>query len=341
MSDNIDRSRRKEGAFVSYKEPAWHQLGTVLNHHPNYREALELGGLDYEVRKSQVLYDFGGGVLEPSKTQFFTWRTDTNLRLGDVGHKYHVVQNEQAFQAFDLMPTLDIETAGAIDWGRIGFMSGKFGELKVGNDLVNLYVLVYNGHDGKKSFELVLTPVRVVCYNTLQAALAKIQWKFAFKHTENWQMRMDEAIGILDRFRDGSLRLGEAYNQMANTRIKTDNQFFDYLANIFLTPKEMKELKEVGHPFQVLSPRKINTITAVIEFAHTGIGQDGFTKEPNMWLAYNAVTGYYNYKGYKTDEDRFVALTEGSHAKKMEKALVLAAHPERIRPLGKYNFANN
>ena len=111
-------------SFVSAKQPAWHQLGTVLDHVFTAKEAIEFGGLDFMVEKQKLVTDQG---LEVSN-YFATVRQDTNDVLGLVGNDYTIVQNRDVFSFFDQIVGSDqaiYETAGCLGKGGVLIVTAK------------------------------------------------------------------------------------------------------------------------------------------------------------------------------------------------------------------------
>lgn len=362
MAHKIDHSKG-QAAFISYQKPAWHGLGKVFNQDITIAQALNESGLDFEVLKAPNVHriDVWNGektqgldhtekempdgskqylhrIETISENSFFTYRTDTNAVLGDkLGKQYTVYQNTDALAVVDEMLKLGkvkIETAGSVDAGRRVFVCLKLQNpiVVAGNDPVDQYVLLANGHDGSLAITAMPTNVRVVCWNTLSAALGAAKAEHKIRHTKNSADRVKEAFKIMGLLEDNSKHNTAAYNAMKhNTLFKSE--FFDYIGNIFFDAEEIAALQKGDK--DALSSRKKNVIAEVLEFAEVGVGQrealgDG---QPNMWYAYNAVTGYLTGKKYKNADDRFDSLILGDSARKIAAAGDLALKPHTIRPL--------
>lgn len=346
MAHKIDQ-QKGQSAFISYQKPAWHGLGKVFSQEITIEQALNESGLDFQVIKSPNVHriiapdavDAGGKTIEiVSNSSFFTYRTDTNAILGDrLGNKYTVYQNLDALSVVDEMLKLGkvkIETAGSVDDGRRVFVCLKLDNpIVVGsNDPVDQYVLLANGHDGSLAITAMPTNVRVVCWNTLSAALGAAKPQHKIRHTANSADKVKEAFKIMGLLEDNSKHNSAAYNAMKhNTLLKSE--FFDYIGNIFFDAEEIASLQKGDK--DALTPQKKTVIADVLQFAETGIGQrealgDGMH---NMWYAYNAVTGYLTSKPYRSPDDRFDSLILGDSAKKIALAGELALKPHNVRPL--------
>lgn len=346
MAHLIDKSKGFN-AFVSFAQPAWHGLGTVLNNPINTADALNQGGLDYTVLKLPNIHYLPNGEELISEDSFFTVRTDVNMVLGSrLGKDYEVLQNIEALNVVDEIlqsGTATIETAGAIDEGRKAFICLKVNkDIIVGsNDTVKQYVLIANSHDGSLSITAMPTNIRVVCNNTLSAALRNAQDKIKIRHTSNAQYRLSEAAKVLKLITNNTAANEDNYNTMLQTVISKE-EMFNYFGNVFCTQQEIKDLQTGKRTNDVLSTRKQNILSEVLQFAKVGQGQSVAMKgnDFTMWSAYNAVTGYITRKKYNNSSDRANSMLFGSAAETIETAGNLALAPAKIQSLHKINFNN-
>jgi len=340
MAHKLD-STKGNIAFVSHQQTAWHGLGKVYNDPVTLEQALSDGGLDFNVSKHPNIHRFPDGTEIISADSFFTMREDVFKVLGNkLGCDYTVYQNAQALAVVDEMLATgkcQIATAGAINEGARVFICLKMTQPLVinGNDEVSQYVLLANSHDGSLAITAMPTNVRVVCNNTLSAALSGAKGAYKIRHTVNAHDRVKEAFAIMGILDINQRANGVSYNAMKAAKIAKQD-FYDYIGNIFMTPHEIKELQQGNK--DVLSTRKKNIIESVIEFNETGIGQrEAMMTGENMWSAYNAVTGYLTGKKYKTSDDRFNSLLLGDSAAKIQRAGELALQPHKIQPLRQKN----
>ena len=343
MAHLIDNSKGFN-AFVSFAAPAWHGLGTTLNNPVSTLDALQQGGLNYSVIKLPNIHLLPTGEELISDESFFTLRTDVNKVLGSkLGKDYEVMQNIEALNIVDEIlqsGTATIETAGAINEGRKVFICLKVAQdiIVKGNDKVKQYVLIATSHDGSLSITAMPTNIRVVCNNTLTAALSNCQDKIKIRHTINAGSRLTEAMKVLKLMSNNTAANEENYNKMAAMVISKE-QMFNYFGNVFCTPQEIKEL-QAGNK-DIIKTRKANILSEVLNFANRGQGQAIAMQgnDQTMWSAYNAVTGYVTRKQYKSASDRANSLLFGSAAETIEYAGTLALAPEKIQPLHKVNLS--
>lgn len=214
-------------SFASAREHAWHRLGVVLPEEMTAEQALSAAHLaGWDVRKmpeyahlDPTITEYGvtpGLQLETGK--FSTVRTNPVNGAPEVlgaglGSGYTVIQNEEHA---DLLNTLldeskgKFETAGALGNGSTVFLTMKMPrDLQIigheGVDTTKLYVVAQNSHDGSSAFRLMVTPVRVVCANTLRAAFGAQMASFSIRHTTNAKQNIQlarEALGLTWRYAD-------------------------------------------------------------------------------------------------------------------------------------------
>lgn len=340
MAHKIDSSKGFN-AFVSFAAPAWHGLGKTFQEPLTTQQALTAGGLDYQVIKLPNIHYLPTGLEIISDNSFFTLRTDVNKVLGDkLGKDYQVLQNYEALNVVDEIlqsGRATIETAGAIDEGRRVFICLKVDKsIFVGSqDEVKQYILIATSHDGSLSTIVLPTNIRVVCNNTLSAALRGATGQIKIRHTSNAALRLKEAARVLRLISDNTGINTDNYNSMLETQISKE-QMFNYFGNIFCNAEEIKNLQDGKK--DALSTRKKNILSEVLNFANSGQGQNLANNGGlNIWGAYNAVTGYVTRKKFDSVDSRANSLIFGSSATLIKDAGELALAPELIKPLHKIN----
>ena len=178
------------------RETPWHGLGTRVEEALTSEDALEKGGLRWRVRQEDLM------TVEryPVPGYRANIRNDNHAVLGVVTDKYKVVQNDDAFAFTDnlLGEGVTYETAGSLNGGKRVWLLAKLPErYKLLDDEVTPYLVFTNSHDGSGAIRVAVTPVRVVCNNTLNLALntAKRSWSVA--HKGDIQKKLEEARNTL------------------------------------------------------------------------------------------------------------------------------------------------
>lgn len=194
-------------SFAYAKSLPWHELGTYLGDELVTSERMiQAAELDWTVHVNPNLFVSVGGDQHEVVTHHAVVRNTDQKILGIVGPRYRPVQNREVFdfaEAFAGEAGVRFETAGSLRGGRVVFALGKLQDrIKFfGNDYYDKYLLLTNAHDGSRSFTLKFTTVRVVCANTLAAALRSSDDEFRMRHVSNVSRLVQEArraSGIMD-----------------------------------------------------------------------------------------------------------------------------------------------
>jgi len=317
-------------SFFSVKEKAWHGLGQIVQDYPTSAEAIKHAGLDYEIAKTPI-YTKRAAVIQTSDGMeagseeicvpdyFATVRTDSNMPLGVVGKDYQIVQNKDAFSFFDAIvggeDDILYETAGALGKGERIFITAKLpGYISVGkDDLIEKYLFLTTSHDGSGSITAAFTPIRVVCNNTLSAALHNCSNAIRIRHTSNAKQRLEQAhkvMGISNRL---SGELEGIFNQWANIRI--DDKEVRKLIQMAMSPSKEVWKKIRENDEDAFSTVFKNTCEDVFAYGMMNETQQMATTKGTLFGAFNSVTGYFqNVRSYKDEEAKLKSLILGGTA---------------------------
>jgi phage/plasmid-like protein (TIGR03299 family) len=280
-------------SFASFREPAWHGLGTVFTEEKTTTEMLDAANLsNWNVRLEDV--NIPSHLSSDKDYQYVvrtnpTDNTQTDV-LGVVGQRYHVLQNEDLFSFGDNI--LDgggrWETAGAIRGGRVVFGSLALERETILDpngvaDKVKTYLLINTSHDGSIAIQASITPVRVVCANTLNLALNRTRKKdgvkqsFKIRHTQTANGKVQiarETLGLANAYMD-------AFDVMAKAMIEkevTAQQFNDIVLAAYPKPENDKKIALTKWT------NKIDTINDIYTGEFNGMIAG------NAWGAFNALT---------------------------------------------------
>jgi len=319
-------------SFFSVKEKPWHGLGQIISDYPTSSQAIKYAGLDYEVEKRPLFTvsssDFAT-FNDPNADDYFdeinpnilipnrwtTVRTDTDETLGIVGNDYNVVQNIDAFAFLDSIvgngDGLMYETAGALGIGERIFITVKLPQfIRVGNDLIENYLFVTSSHDGLNSITVAFTPIRIVCNNTLNAALGQAVSAIKIKHTSNAIAKLDQATQLLGITNSLSNQLNQIFNKWSRIRIN-DNDV-KRLVQLAMAPnKETIHNLKVGQEDNNSTTFK-NRVNSVLDYAFSHPTQQDDTTKGTLWGAFNAVTGFcQNVKKFSSQENKLNSIMTG------------------------------
>jgi phage/plasmid-like protein (TIGR03299 family) len=232
MSHNLEQRDDQTSMFYTGQVP-WHQLGRRLDKPATAAEAMEAANLDYTVVKRPLKAIIHNKHFADVPSAFATVRTDTNVVLGVVGSRYEPVQNRDAFNFFD--PLVDrseaiYHTAGVLGRGEKIWLLAKLPDyIRVGKkaDPVEKFVLLYNSHDGSSVVRCKLTPIRVVCNNTLTAALSGAEQEVRIRHTPSANEKLQEAHKLLGLTNQLYTQLDYIFNRMALRKV-SPQQLVEY-----------------------------------------------------------------------------------------------------------------
>lgn len=225
----------ESGFFV--RQPAWHGLGTIVKTAPTSLDALHLAGLDWDVIQQPVFVN--GKELSNYKANV---RNSDNSVLGIVSNRYDIIQNKDAFDFTDSLIGGDVryETAGSLRNGKTVWLLTKLPDTKILGDDIEQYVCFCNSHDGKGAVKVFCTPIRVVCWNTLNAAVSGAKRSWSFKHMGDLNSKLNEARKTLELANDYIVELEKEADVMANTTV-SDTQIYTLAKTLFPTSSDMTE----------------------------------------------------------------------------------------------------
>ena len=213
--------------MYSTREKPWHGLGTVVREAPTSENALRLAGLDWNVVQ-EAIYTPCREKIEGFKANV----RDTDRKvLGVVSDRYKVIQNVEAFSFTDelLGHGVRYETAGSLSGGRRVWLLARLPrEYIIAGERISPYLVFSNTHDGSGSVKVAVTPVRVVCNNTLNLALETAQRSFSMVHTGNISDKITEARDTLFKAESYMDRLGAEFEQLHQQKV-TDAEVQKYI----------------------------------------------------------------------------------------------------------------
>lgn len=307
--------------MFSVLETPWHGLGTVVAKAPTAEEAIKLAGLNWRVQLETLFRTLPDGtqIKVPNKAVV---RDSDNSLLGVVGPSYTPLQNEAAFKWFN--PFIEsgecsFETAGSLYNGRRVWVLAKMNRAPievVKGDVVNKYILLSNGHDGLMATRAGLTPIRVVCRNTLAMSISnKDSQLIRLKHRTNIVANLDNLREVINTANASFEATKEQYKLLARKDVN-QKDLEKYVRIVLRNDKEADnsraKLKE-----EALTKR-------IEELFEVGRGQDIKGVRGTYWALYNATTEYLSYEIGKSQDRRLDGLWFGDLKRKNDLALEVA-----------------
>lgn len=223
-------SAEKKNLFETRTKP-WHGLGTDVKAAPDSGAALKLAGMEWQViQKALVTYD---GIPVPGFK--VNLRGTDNQVLGVVTDRYRVVQNKDAFAFTDglLGEGVTYETAGSLQNGRRTWILARLPQQYIiGGDEITPYLVFMNSHDGSGSIKAAMTPIRVLCQNTLNLALATAKRSWSANHVGDIGGKMEDAREALFYAGKYMAGLGKAIDSLNRQKL-SDRQVYAYIDALF------------------------------------------------------------------------------------------------------------
>ena len=330
MAHNLE-TNGNDVAFALRGKPAWHNLANrIFNQDEDVttQTMLEEAKLaNWNVRLSPLTDHISESWNDVSdahlvlRTNPFNQETDV---LATVGKRYKPVQNEELFAFADAIHDANAdcrwESAGSLKKGKVVFGTVDIPRTMVidpqgANDETKLYLIVWTSHDGSVAVQAAVTPVRVVCQNTLNLAMKNAKQSFKIRHTQSVEGRIQVAretlglaLGYFDEF--------EKEAQGLFAQAITDAEFSKLIQTIY--PKPIKDskgaLKKWENKVVLLDELYFNSPTNA-------------TIKGTKWGAFNAITERLDY--YRTGRGNSETLMAGASGFDP----VLTAEKNRIKKL--------
>ena len=224
-----------ESMFYTREKP-WHGLGVQVQEAPTSEKALWLAGLDWKVLQKDIYTE--GRIKVPGYKA--NVRDSDGQVLGVVTDRYKVIQNEEAFAFTDALLGKGVryETAGSLQKGKKVWMLARLPkEYIISGERISPYLVFSNTHDGSGAVRVAVTPIRVVCNNTLNLALDTARRSWSMIHTGNISGKIQEAADTLFRAEEYMDKLGKEIEDLRSVEI-TDQQVKEYIEILLPMEKE-------------------------------------------------------------------------------------------------------
>ena len=204
-------------SMMYVREVPWHGLGTKVDEAPNSKEAIKLAGLDWNVNPT-VIYDANGKEISGYKANM---RDSDQSILGIVSDRYQIVQNSEAFEFTDSLLDEGVvyETAGSLRDGKQIWLLARMPSTTILGDDVDPYLCFTNTFDGSGAIKVCMTPVRVVCNNTLNLALETTKRSWSTRHIGDLAGKIHQAKETLGFAQEYMKKLDEDADRLANTKL--------------------------------------------------------------------------------------------------------------------------
>jgi phage/plasmid-like protein (TIGR03299 family) len=314
-----------ENNMIAYKgETPWHGLGFRVDPTATGTEMLEAADLNWRVhRRSLAMRDnTGSGLLTAPLADYKAIvRSDSDYVFAVPTSRYQIVQNEQIVDLFReyceaghaTMETVGGLRNGAVVWALAKLNGGSTAVLK-GDDVLNGYILFSTSHDGSLSTTGKATQVRVVCHNTLTAAM-KGGSDFKVKHSTKWtEAKAAEAKAALGMAMEQVQAINKAAETLSN--VKIDHSDWLNFMNRLMGSEELVIDKQTAQLTKVAADIQEATIMSP--------GSNLESAKGTLWGAVNGVTYYADHKRGRTQDTRLVSAWFGDSDRLKNSAMHVA-----------------
>lgn len=333
MAHELEINEDGQARMFYAGQTPWHGLGTQVDSELTAVEAIRAAQLDWELKKQEI-YISGTGLVDgipvigtkvPGK--YAVVRPLDNKVLGVVGESYEIIQNRECFAFLDEIVGSGqaiYHTAGSLFGGSRVFVTIKLpNDAHVGDDVVEKYVVLSTSHDGTIALNARISPIRVVCANTLAVALnEKTAESICVRHTTNYAKNVEEARKVLKLTDVYYAQMEVAFYDLLKQSM-SDTQMDSFLT--LLIPDTKKDGDKL-----IATGRSLNIRKDIKDKFHDGIGMDNI--QNTRWAAYNAVTEYVTHDratavhGDRKESDvKLTSMLYGSGQRLTQKAYDLLA----------------
>lgn len=270
-----------ETMFSAGRKAPWHGLGVTIEEAPDSREAIRLAGLDWDVSPVPI-YTSNGQI----PNTIANVRSDNGNVLGIVTERYNLVQNSEAFTFTDSLiqdGEVRYETAGSLKDGRQIWMLAKMQQdYDILGDKIDPYLCFINSHDGTGAVRVLMTPVRVVCQNTLNLAIRQSTRSWSTTHVGDIAAKFSQAQQTLGLATNYMEALNKEANDLVDIKLN-HSQFIEVLNEILPIDTRLKE-------------RASNNVLLKREAIQRAMRQDDISKfNGTAWQVINAVSDFIGH----------------------------------------------
>ena len=334
--------------FVSYRQPAWHGLGSIVQDLTTANEALDLmGEVRVEALPLSIALPGYEGVDVPYRVLMRAPTEDDPewVPFGTVSEDYNLINPRRFAELWDTSVGKPIETLGFLKRGGLMFVTTKLPTMDIRGDEVENYLIAVNGMTGSNCAEARVSPVRVVCANTLAASAAAQTEAYRVVHDATAEERL--ALWLGDMYHKAEEQIGvlrEVFSILSNTPVAPAGSRMVKApwSTVGKLPEALATTVELAYPYprsprrnapeSVLKSREeyteyirkgqeLRRNATVALFEGEGRGMDHPAAKGTLWGLYNAVVETEDYRrgGYSEDNTAFERLF-GERAQTKERA---------------------
>lgn len=300
MVDAVTRRRDGSHEHAYVGQVGWHGLGNKLELGMPIETWQKAAGMDWTVERGSLTFTAPDGKIYPIDGQKALHRSDTSSLLGIVSDAYKVVQPGEVLEFFrDLCDNngFALDTAGTLFGGKRFWALASIGEeaCVIGQDNIKGYLLLATSADGSLATTAQFTTIRVVCNNTLSAAIGEDKKSGRVRTSHRSIFKPDTVKTDLGIVRGQFKDFMTAARQLAKTKV-TKDVASDFIGTILT---DSKTIASKDAP----STRAHKAIMALFEGEGKGAEMKGV--DGTAWGVVNSITEYVDHHARaKTEQHR-------------------------------------
>src|SRR5215469_3312184 len=295
MSANLDMTNgRANMAFTGDRKDIWHREGTAMADGMSFEEWITAAGLDWHAFRTPAFTQLPDGTFKAIAGWSYLTRSDALTQIGYVSDaSYKIAQPRDIGELVNQYVSVDdrfkMNTAGSIDGGRRIWFNAQFnGDIEVGGSAHKAYLLSSTSFDGSQATIGFGTMTRVVCDNTLAAAVGgRLRGKgdgvgFRMMHNAAFDpIQAGKQLTAVVQSFEAFKAMGDAMALVAMVNGEVSG-FFKKLLDI-----------DPNDKWEELSTRKQNQFNAMRACYDQTVTEG--TEKGTVWTALNAVTRYVDH----------------------------------------------
>ena len=276
----------------------WNSIGTEVKS-TNITDVLKKSGLDYRVVTQPVTTKIGEkDIVIPNRVA--TVKEGTEEVLGIVSDRYHVCQNEEAFDFVNNVEGVEFVKAGETHTGMV-YVIGKLPEVTVLGDTFTPYLIFQNGHNGFYTVKTTICPLRIVCQNQFNYAFRESPNTISIQHSSQYSAKLAEAEMLIKSTAKYMKNFNNTAEELAMLKLGDDARVQDIINSFFQVAVDATDR-------QIITAETQRT-----ELFTAYKAEDNNNFAGTAWGLINGFSDYLTHKETKNtknkDESKFMTVT--------------------------------
>ena len=296
--------------FLGVREGAWHRIGQVIDEPIKPSEAIEVAGLDYGVEKQELFLP--NGVASGYSAIIREGTEDApEPEVFGIAKDYELVHITEIADQLDEFPW-PITSVGAIRKGAEIFLAYDLGDRDILGEDYKMYLAVAHPYAPGTAWRAMLTPIRVVCQNTLIVGENLATANFVVKHHPGARSRIDQSL-VLAKAAAMENQMVEAMTRLKDISIDQD-RLQRILEFVYPTPKPQyvradgkrsndPDLEAVQHRHEQLVRRTENLRLGAVE-TYNKFNDEHREFAGSGYALYQALVEWADWRPGKGEESR-------------------------------------